>query len=224
MSKIFYKPVSKSPLYIRPATVNHTKNAGTSVKSRSYLAKLREKQEQLIRENSASVNLATKSEEVTEKSFAYCDRSITRSEASWEKNPQILVREDEEILNIIRIDQPKAELKSSPKPNYYKYPSPMKAYVPSEKCEEVERELKNQRTRYRRLESQYKDLLNKNTHVEVFYKGIIENINTEILKSDDKAEDPMLVALNCQIYELRSNFLEIEKKSALIEEKIRSKL
>ncbi|OMJ88538.1 hypothetical protein SteCoe_9487 [Stentor coeruleus] len=223
MSKIFYKPASRSPIYIRPATVNHIKNTGKTTKSRSYLAKLREKQEQLTRENAASANLITKSEEVTEKTFV-CDRSITRSEASWEKNPPILAPEDEEILNVIRLDQPKAEIRSSPKPNYYKYPSPIKAYVPSEKCEEIERELKNHRTRYRRLEAQYNELLNKNTHVEVFYKGIIENLNTEILKSDDEAEDPILVSLSSQIYELKSNFLEIEKKSALIEEKIRSKL
>jgi hypothetical protein len=223
MSKLFYKPASRSPGYIRPTPISHVSSAGKVTKSKSYLAKLREKQDQLARGNIVSVNTAIKSEEVTEKPFAFCEKSIARSDASLEKNPSILAPEDEEILNIIRLEQPKAELRSSPKLCSYKYPSPLKPYVPSEKCEEAEKELQNQRAKYRRLEAQYNEILSKNTHIELFYKGIIENLNKELLKPDDQATDPILESLSSELNDLKSKFLQIESKSSLIEQIIKSK-
>ncbi|OMJ80775.1 hypothetical protein SteCoe_18883 [Stentor coeruleus] len=223
MSKVFYKPTSRSPGYIRPTPISRVSGTGKATKSRSYLAKLREKQDQLARGNIISVNIAIKSEEATEKPINFCEKSITRSDASLEKNPSILAPEDEEILNIIRLEQPKAELRSSPKLCSYKYPSPLKPYVPSEKCEEAEKELQNQRAKYRRLEAQYNEILSKNTHIELFYKGIIENLNKELLKPDDQSADPILESLSSELNELKSKFLQIEAKSLLIEQIIESK-
>ncbi|OMJ66423.1 hypothetical protein SteCoe_36729 [Stentor coeruleus] len=223
MSKLFYKPTSRSPGYIRPTAIIHASSAGKVTKSRSYLAKLREKQDQLARENAVSVNEPIRSEEATEKPFTFCEKSITRSDASLEKNPSILAPEDEEILNIIRLEQPKAELRSSPKLCSCKYPSPIKPYIPSEKCEEAEKELLNQRAKYRRLEAQYNEILSKNTHIELFYKGIIENLNKELLKPDNQPTDPILESLNSELNSLKTKFLQIETKSSLIEQIINSK-
>ena len=224
MSKKNYKPVTRSPAFVRVSNAALVPNTGKVTKSRSYLAKLKEKQDQLSRENLIIASQLFKGEELTEKPSVYSENSGCKSEISFELKPSILAPEDEQILNVIRLQQPKAEICSSSRLNSARNHSPIKNYTVSERCEEVEKDLKLQRLKYRKLETQYNELLNKNAHIETFYSDILENLNKELCESTNgHNQHPQLEELSYEVCDIKSNLTEIQRKFQMIEERIRSK-
>ena len=129
--------------------------------------------------------------------------------------------EDEEILNVIRIQQPKAEISSSSRLNSARNPSPVKNYMVSERFEEFEIDLKAQRSKYRRLEQQYNELLNKNSHTEIFYSGVIENLKNDLEMKFGDDENPVLAELNEDVSEIKMNLIQIHEKFSRLEERLR---
>ena len=224
MSKKVYKPATRTPVYVRVSNPTLAPNTGKVSKSRSYLSKLKEKQEQLSRENLTIASQLFKNEELTEKHSIYSENSVCRSDVSFELKPSILAPEDEHILNVIRLQPPKAEICSSSRLNSARNHSPIKNYMVSERCEEVEKDLKLQRLKYRKLETQYNELLNKNAHIETFYSDILENLNKELCESTNgHDQNPQLEGLASDVFEIKSNLTEIQRKFQMIEERIRSK-
>lgn len=225
MSKKFYKPATRSPALVRVNNPNLVPNTGKVVKSRSYLAKLKEKQEQLSRENLVIASQIFKGEELTEKPSVYSENSVSRSDVSFELKSSILAPEDEQILNVIRLQQPKAEICSTSRLNSARNHSPIKNYMVSERCEEVEKDLKLQRSKYRKLETQYNELLTKNAHIEAFYTDILENLNRELSDSAKSHEQsPQLEDLACQVSEIKNSLTEIQEKFQMVQERLRTKI
>ena len=222
MSRKIKKPEVRSSSFLNANNLNLAHGKSMQPKSKSYLAKLRDKQEQLAKENAFMFNNLYRGEELTEKPSVYSEKSFLKSEISFEQKPSVLKTEDEEILNIIRIDRPKAEMRSSPKHVSVKFPSPPKNQILAEKCEEVETELKNQRTKYRKLEAQYNELISKNTHIEMFYNDILENLKAELENtSNHKNLDSTLSLLGTEIFSIKNKLKQLESKSFLIEEKLK---
>ena len=215
--------MTKSPNFVKVNNPTLTPNTGKLTKSRSYLAKLKEKQDQLIKDSQVLSSQAFKGEELTEKPSIYSENSIGKLDVSFDQKPSILNSEDEELLNVIRIQQPKAEISSNSRMNSARNPSPVKNYMVSEKCEEFEKDLKSQRSKYRRLEQQYNELLNKNSHVEVFYSGVIDNLQTDLeAKGDeDQDPDPVLQELNEDIGGIKKDLVQISEKLARLEDRMR---
>jgi hypothetical protein len=221
MSKKFYKPMTRSPNFVKVSNPTLVPSTSKSAKSRSYLSKLKEKQELLLRESHAISTQYLKGEELTEKPSIYSENSLSKFDVSFEQKPSILNQEDEEILNVIRFQQPKAEICSSSRLNSARNPSPVKNYMVSERCEEFEKDLKAQRTKYRKLEAQYNELLNKNAHIELFYSGIIQNLKTELESSKTEQQDPILEELSEDIIDVKSKILKINEKFARLEERLK---
>lgn len=218
-----YKPSIRSPAFVQVNNPTLVVGRGNPSKSKSYLAKLREKQEQLVRENGA-LSSHYFCEELTEKPSIFSENSFLKPDTSFEQKASVLNAEDEEILNVIRTERPKAELRSSPVHNSGKYPSPSKNLITTERCEEVEKELKAQKAKYRKLEAQYNELLNKNTHIEMFYNDILENLKTEIEKTMGQTHsDPSLTHIGTEIIGIKDKLKEIENKSLMIDAQIRTR-
>ena len=168
MSKRSYHPSSRSSSLLKINNPNLVSVSTKVMKSKSYLAKLRDKQNKLEKESLPNNYFA--SEELTEKPSVYSEKSVFKSEMSFEQKPSLLNANHEEILNILRLENPKAELRSSPKIYSSRYPSPSKnSQMTSEKCEEIERELKIQKNKYKKLENQYNELLNKNACLDLCF-------------------------------------------------------
>ena len=213
--------MTKSPNFVKVNNPTLTPNTGKLTKSRSYLAKLKEKQEMLMKESQVLSSQVFKGEELTEKPSIYSENSIGKLDVSFDQKASILNSEDEEILNVIRIQQPKAEISSNSRMNSARNPSPVKNYMVSERCEEFEKDLKAQRGKYRRLEQQYNELLNKNSHIEVFYSGVIDNLKCEIEGKGTDEQDPVLVELNEDIGGIKKDLIRIDEKLARLEERMR---
>ena len=221
MSKHIYKPMAKTPNFVKVNNPTLTPNTGKIMKSRSYLAKLKEKQDMLAKELQVFSSQVSIGEELTEKPSIFSENSIGKFDVSFEQKPPILNSEDEDILNVIRFQQPKAEISSTSRLNSARNSSPIKNYMVSERCEEFEKDLKAQRTKYRRLEQQYNELLNKNSHIEIFYSGVIENLKTEFEMNSGENKDPLLGELNEDVSEININLIQIHEKFAKLEEKMR---
>lgn len=221
MSKKIYSSLTKTPNFVKLNNPTLTPNTSKITKSRSYLTKLKEKQDQLAKESQIFSIQASKGEELTEKPSIYSENSIGKLDVSFEQKPSILNPEDEEILNVIRIQQPKAEISSSSRLNSARNPSPVKNYMVSERCEEFEIDLKAQRSKYRRLEQQYNELLNKNSHTEIFYSGVIENLKNDLEMKFGDDENPVLAELNEDVSEIKMNLIQIHEKFARLEERLR---
>ena len=221
MSKKIYSSLTKTPNFVKLNNPTLTPNTSKITKSRSYLAKLKEKQDQLAKESQIFSIQASKGEELTEKPSIYSENSIGKLDVSFEQKPSILNPEDEEILNVIRIQQPKAEISSSSRLNSARNPSPVKNYMVSERFEEFEIDLKAQRSKYRRLEQQYNELLNKNSHTEIFYSGVIENLKNDLEMKFGDDENPVLAVLNEDVSEIKMNLIQIHEKFSRLEERLR---
>lgn len=221
MSKKIYSSLTKTPNFVKLNNPTLTPNTSKITKSRSYLAKLKEKQDQLAKESQILSIKASKGEELTEKPSIYSENSIGKLDVSFEQKPSILNPEDEEILNVIRIQQPKAEISSSSRLNSARNPSPVKNYMVSERFEEFEIDLKAQRSKYRRLEQQYNELLNKNSHTEIFYSGVIENLKNDLEMKFGDDENPVLAELNEDVSEIKMNLIQIHEKFSRLEERLR---
>lgn len=221
MSKKIYSSLTKTPNFVKLNNPTLTPNTSKITKSRSYLAKLKEKQDQLAKESQIFSIQASKGEELTEKPSIYSENSIGKLDVSFEQKPSILNPEDEEILNVIRIQQPKAEISSSSRLNSARNPSPVKNYMVSERFEEFEIDLKAQRSKYRRLEQQYNELLNKNSHTEIFYSGVIENLKNDLEMKFGDDENPVLAELNEDVSEIKMNLIQIHEKFSRLEERLR---
>jgi hypothetical protein len=211
MSKQYYNPATSQYSFFHAGNPNLYIGSSPVIKSKSYLAKLREKQEELIRENAILPSRIQKSEEPTEKYYAQSEKSFLKSEISVDQKPNLINPEDEEILNIIRSERPKAEMRSSPKPCQEKYPSPKKKLITTEKCEEVESELKYQRAKYRKLEAQYNELLNKSSHSEVFYRNALENLKLELDNTTkENIIDPNIAFICKEILNIKNQLEKIK--------------
>ena len=218
MSRSTFKPSIRSSNYFKVNSPTLVVGKQNVCKSKSYLAKLREKQEQLTRENIILSSQNYHGEELTEKPSIYSENSFLKPDTSFEQKPSVLNAEDEEILRIIRTERPKAEMRSSPGHHTGRYPSPSKNLITTDRCEEVEKELKHQKAKYRKLETQYNELLSKNTHVEMFYNDILQNLQLELENSSVQNHvDPNLVELGTEIKYLQEKLKNLENKSHLIE-------
>jgi hypothetical protein len=143
-------------------------------KSRTFLSKLKQRQEKISKKN-ISENSSPDS-----KSHRFSNRSSKNLTSTKDSNFS-RVPAEEDILNVVRIQIPKAEIRDSPLIHSARHFSPSKFCI-EEQSDELKSDLKNQRAKYRKLEALYNEMLHKNQRVEQFYRGVAESITGKIAK------------------------------------------
>lgn len=183
-------------------------------KSRSYFRKLKEKQERTTKARTAeNLNLNEK----TEKFSATCPKS---SKSILKPNYLKIAEEEEEILNVIRVQNPKAEIRNSPLLSNSRAFSPTNFNI-EEDFDEYKADLRNQRARYRKLETLYNELLNKNSAVEKFYKGIADEINEKMNKCSKEDKQKKAKEIMMEVIDIKESLKAIVMRIEGVTHKIK---
>lgn len=157
------------------------------------------------------------SEESTDK-FKTPSRSPLLGQTS--RQNLLINPDDEELLNTIRPQEPKAEIRSSP--NDTEKNGSYKKSLLAKQCQESEQSLKAQREKYRKLESQYNELLNKNCRIEGFYMEIIQNLQRDLEGAQEIHEknDEICEILD-EVADIKAELGQILKRSQEVSKKIK---
>lgn len=162
---------------------------------------------------------SNQSEESTEK-FKIPSKSPLLSLTS--RQNLLIAPDDEKLLNTIRVQEPKAEIQSSPSETEKKNSN--KKNLISGQIQEYEQLLRYQREKYRKLESQYNELLNKNSYIEGFYMEILKNMQMELeitqeSKNNRKSGD--VSEIYHEVADIKAELLKILQRSQKVSKKIK---
>jgi len=161
---------------------------------------------------------AYQSEESTEK-FKIPSKSPLLSQTS--RQNLLIAPDDEKLLNTIRVQEPKAEIQSSPSETEKKNSNQKNSI--SGQIQEYEQLLRLQREKYRKLESQYNELLNKNSYIEGFYLEILKNMQMELeitQESKGRKVEEVSEVYN-EVTDIKAELVKILQRSQKVSKKIK---